>query len=318
MPINFENSDNSTNPNQSAIEQSAVLHQLFINASGDKMSGDLDMNTNRIVNVSDPNQATDAVNKSYMDKSISSSILNLETKYFNMDKAEKLSFDLDMNKNRITNLKDPVNDSDSVNKSYVDKVILDIQNKILTDEIILNTGSSFVKIMYLKNISKGIIFNVFKKEDINPHSKNYSIRAGVKLIDYATNEVIPSTSIKYIYESTNVNIEYIGNKSYSIVQAKVNILISYTQVTLIEALLEKVPYTLVINQGKSDFIVTKIEMAYTSDMKFSTDITADVFKGENFRAYYTNKNYILSCTNVKYFGSTIGIYFRATYLVNEL
>ena len=80
----------------------------FVNQSGDILSGDLSLGNNKITNLKDPTNDTDAVNKKYVD-------INLSLSHPNITK------DLHMNNNNLIFVKDPSLDHHGVNKFYVDK-----------------------------------------------------------------------------------------------------------------------------------------------------------------------------------------------------
>ena len=112
---------------------------LYVNAPGDSMSGNLDMVNNKIINLADPTNSTDATNKQFtenadnitsgtVDKDRLPSTLNQTTVKEKLIITKQLPYAdsvgisitgiLDMNDNRIANVANPVNGKDSVNKDY--------------------------------------------------------------------------------------------------------------------------------------------------------------------------------------------------------
>ena len=79
------------------------------------MTGDLNMNEQRVKNTLDPTDEQDTVNKRYLESQL--------TDYLKRNGQNTMTFDLNMNSYKIVNLKDITsssNDSEAVNKKYVD------------------------------------------------------------------------------------------------------------------------------------------------------------------------------------------------------
>jgi len=76
------------------------------------MAADLDMGTNKVVNVVDPTSAQDAATKAYVDGQVGGAILD--------DGTVPMAADLDMDGNAIVDLAAPTNPGDAVNKTYCD------------------------------------------------------------------------------------------------------------------------------------------------------------------------------------------------------
>ena len=79
------------------------------------MTGDLNMNEQRVKNTLDPSDEQDTVNKRYLESQL--------TDYLKRNGQSPMTFDLNMNSYKIVNLKDITsssNDSEAVNKKYVD------------------------------------------------------------------------------------------------------------------------------------------------------------------------------------------------------
>lgn len=78
-------------------------NEVYVNVSGDYMSGILNMKNNQIKNLAIPTDRNDAVSKKYVD-----------------DSKHKMNTSLNMNDNQIKNVKIPMDDNDVANKIYVD------------------------------------------------------------------------------------------------------------------------------------------------------------------------------------------------------
>ena len=85
------------------------------------MTGDLNMNEQRVKNTLDPTDEQDTVNKRYLESQL--------TDYLKRNGQNTMTFDLNMNSYKIVNLKDITsssNDSEAVNKKFVDDEIAKI------------------------------------------------------------------------------------------------------------------------------------------------------------------------------------------------
>src|ERR1041384_1652734 len=126
-----------------------------LDKDGDTMKGNLDMNGNRICNITNPRNEKDAVNKSYVDeqiKDVENNIVKaLDTK---VNKNDAVEGDLNMNHNRITNLSIPLDDSDAVNKQYFDKKFQEEESNItemLSEKVNKNGDTMFGDLDMLGN-----------------------------------------------------------------------------------------------------------------------------------------------------------------------
>ena len=96
------------------------------------MTGDLNMNEQRVKNTSDPTDEQDTVNKRYLESQL--------TDYLKRNGQSPMTFDLNMNSYKIVNLKDisnSSNDSEAVNKKYVDN-FLKKSGGVMTGPISMN------------------------------------------------------------------------------------------------------------------------------------------------------------------------------------
>lgn len=107
MQTHLNNLIDDVNSNISQMQQD-IEDKLF--RTGDTMSGTLNMDGNKIINIPDPIDDGDAVNKSYVD-------IN-DNKKVNKS-GDTMTGSLNMGNNSITNVANPVNNGDAVNKLYV-------------------------------------------------------------------------------------------------------------------------------------------------------------------------------------------------------
>ena len=83
-----------------------------VTKSGDTMSGGLNMENKKIINLANPTDDKDAVNKKYVNDNYSSSY-----------GSNKMEGPLNMNDNRITGLTNVLYLTEATNKQYVDNAI---------------------------------------------------------------------------------------------------------------------------------------------------------------------------------------------------
>ena len=97
-----------------------------LSLSGGLMTGNLDMNSNRIYNVAQPNGDNQPATKIWS-----------ENKF--LDKSSGvMAGSLNMSNNKITHLAKPTDDKDGVNKKYIDDNYLKLSGGTMTGHIILN------------------------------------------------------------------------------------------------------------------------------------------------------------------------------------
>ena len=124
----------------------------YIKTDGsNQMTGDLNLNNKKIINVAEPYLSTDCVNKAYITKVVN----HLPTMFIDRLGNYSMLGNLNMNNKRINNLQNPVDDLDVSNKLYTD-------NQIIKSNIKPNS----------------IPKNVFKylMDDVNEWSSEYSIK----------------------------------------------------------------------------------------------------------------------------------------------
>jgi hypothetical protein len=97
----------------------------YINAAGDVMVGELNMNGNRITNLCEtPVNDKDAVCKKYVDEQIAAPFDALKTNYFYYDDAQlSAKKTLNMSELNIIRVADPTENQDAATKQYVDALV---------------------------------------------------------------------------------------------------------------------------------------------------------------------------------------------------
>ena len=96
--------------------------------TGGTLTGNLNLNNHKIINLSTPTLNTDATNKSYVDglyTNLESEIVSTAAQYLPL-KGGTMTGSIDMGDYLITSLGNPVNAKDAANKEYVDTAISNI------------------------------------------------------------------------------------------------------------------------------------------------------------------------------------------------
>src|SRR6476469_10893026 len=91
--------------------------QTKVDKAGDKMTGILDMNNNRLINIGNPVDNQDCVTKDYLD-TIAKPINRSVQLKVNVD-GDIMRGGLNMDWNSVKNVKFPLNSCDASNKLYV-------------------------------------------------------------------------------------------------------------------------------------------------------------------------------------------------------
>ena len=144
------------------------------------MTGDLNMNEQRVKNTLDPTDEQDTVNKRYLESQLND--------YLKRNGQSSMTFDLNMNSYKIVNLEDPDNDGDATNKKYVKDEIAKIQsidvntsNFLKKDGSVAMTGNLNMATNKIKNLStpttneNDAAINVeFFKSELNTSNSNLS------------------------------------------------------------------------------------------------------------------------------------------------
>ena len=79
------------------------------------MDGNIDMNSHKIINISDPTNNQDAVTKNYLCNYHDNTKINRS--------CDSMSGDLNMVNNKIINLLNPTSNQEAATKNYVDNVL---------------------------------------------------------------------------------------------------------------------------------------------------------------------------------------------------
>ena len=102
--------DNYDAANKKYVDDNKVDGSVFLKLDGTRsMTGNLNMNNNRILNIPAPNGNNQPIPLAYGDLA-----------YLHVDGSNKMTNDLNMDNKGITNLKPPTNNSDAATKFYVD------------------------------------------------------------------------------------------------------------------------------------------------------------------------------------------------------
>ena len=119
------------NVNKLAYKQKHMIHgititQPYLKSTGGTMTGTLNMDGNRIMNVQKAIEEMNVVTKEYLEEK--EKLVNDIHKKFVQDnflhsKKAKLQSVLDMNNKRIKNVADPTEDGDAVNKKHLNEII---------------------------------------------------------------------------------------------------------------------------------------------------------------------------------------------------
>lgn len=122
--VNKNYVDNKIGESENDITE---MLKMKVNKSGDTIRGTIDMNHNRILNLGNPLDDKEAVNKNYVDIKIQKSENDLIEMLNTNDVL--INRKLDMHHNRILNLENPSNGA--VNKNYVDSELRNVGNSKL-------------------------------------------------------------------------------------------------------------------------------------------------------------------------------------------
>lgn len=94
------------------------LQPTYLKLDGSRpMTGSLNLGGYNIYNLANPSSSFDAVNKKYVDTSL--------TKYLKLDGSQSMTGELNMNGQKIIGVAAPTEDYNATNKKYVDKTITD-------------------------------------------------------------------------------------------------------------------------------------------------------------------------------------------------
>ena len=155
------------------------------------MTGDLNMNEQRVKNTLDPTDEQDTVNKRYLESQL--------TDYLKKNGQNTMTFDLNMNSYKIVNLKDITsssNDSEAVNKKYVDD---ETSNFLKLDGSVSMSGDLNMATNKIKNLGTPSTYdndaavNVeFFNSELNASNQNISRQITTSYKKYIDESLISS------------------------------------------------------------------------------------------------------------------------------
>ena len=134
------------------------------------MTGNLNVDNNKIVGLATPTSNTDAATKKYVDDNAGGSP-NLSD-YLEKDGTVAMTGNLNLNNHKIVNLSNPTQDNDAVTKVYVDKLVhrTAIQPSHYKDQFAyLMSGGS----QWTDEIDGGTSFAINKIDDLAPSKGNF-------------------------------------------------------------------------------------------------------------------------------------------------
>ena len=110
------------------------LNNTFLRTDGSKPAiGSLNMDTNKISNVVDPLNNQDAATKHYVDAQKNIALQHIDLNFLRMDGTKSASGTLNMDTNKISNVRDPLNNQDVATKHYVDTTFVNMFIKMQKD-----------------------------------------------------------------------------------------------------------------------------------------------------------------------------------------
>ena len=173
LDMNSKQIDNlvtPTNNNQPTTLGFTDLKYLHVTGTN-KMANKINMNNNKIINLSPPTALNDGVNKKYVDDIL---LLNSVTmsNYLKKDGCTPLTGNLNLNSKKIINLSTPTSDTDATTKEYVDKLNHEgnIQPSHYDDQFsyLMSSGSQWTD-----ETDGGNSFLVKKIDDLPPSKGNF-------------------------------------------------------------------------------------------------------------------------------------------------
>ena len=133
------------------------------------MTGNLNLNKNKIVGLATPTSNTDAATKKYVDDN--AGIPDLSN-YLKKDGTVSMTGNLNVGSNKIVGLGKPTQDNDAVNKDYADKLVhhTAVQPSHYNDQFayLMSSGSQWTD-----ETNGGNSFLVDRIADLSPSSGNF-------------------------------------------------------------------------------------------------------------------------------------------------
>ena len=187
----------------------------IVKKTGDRMSGDLDMDSNKIINVGiNPTDDTSAVPKSYIDAFFSTTVLN------------PMSADLYISNHQIKQLKTPTSPQDAVNKKYFDKQLL--KSHLVTSHI--ENAFKYLVDQGESSSERNIIVNGVVDFNGSPHknkkaysidlvyttgTENYNSKIGINLYPLPVGKY---TVIMEYYFPEDINISFVAGSTTALIE----------------------------------------------------------------------------------------------------
>ena len=178
-------------------DEIAKIPSDFLKKDGSvAMTGDLNMNEQRVKNTLDPSDEQDTVNKRYLESQL--------TDYLKRNGQSPMTFDLNMNSYKIVNLKDITsssNDSEAVNKKYVDDETAKIPSNFLKlDGSVSMSGDLNMATNKIKNLGTPLTYEAnaavnveFFNSELNTSNHNISTQITTAYKKYVDESHISSS-----------------------------------------------------------------------------------------------------------------------------
>ena len=151
--------NNKINGNNIDVVNVKWVNDRFLKLSGGRLSGNLDLNSNRLYNVPDPTGDKQPVPKKW-----------LENNYLNKSNGV-MAGPLNMSNNKITHLAAPIDNNDAANKTYVDNALS--QSHITPSHYNNEFAYAMVKNQWSEEDGGLDTFDPVKVENLEPHEGNY-------------------------------------------------------------------------------------------------------------------------------------------------
>ena len=176
----------------------AATKYLNLDGTFNKMTGNINMNNNKILNLPTPTTNTDAANKKYVDDNTGAPDLS---DYLEKDGTVAMTGDLNLNNNKIVNLSDPTTDQQAANRGWVRKQIerFDHHSGDGTSGVFTKTDPAAPTTLYLQYIS-GSSFDDFVFTTSAP---------GQPLVGWTPTANTYINKIEFQFGSRNINVDFL-------------------------------------------------------------------------------------------------------------
>lgn len=112
----------------------------YLNVSGDDMNGEINMQSNKIINLGDPTNSHEACTKQYVD-----TYNPFPNHFVKQDNCIKVKTNICMDNKRIINLARPTDGRNGANKDYVDEAVNAMKAGLDTRYVQLSNASNILK-----------------------------------------------------------------------------------------------------------------------------------------------------------------------------